>query len=500
MKFKKTRFFSLTIAMASIFFAALVCHAAYHHGGDTDSDIFRAVYPDVVGTKLDSCNVCHSGGKTLDGKTTLGSCQWCHYKTDYGKDLSEATLLTTLNLYGKDYKTNGRNTGALQVIYGIDSDSDNFTNQAEIAALTYPGDANDDPTKVPAPFRVISLDEFENMPQHSQLLLMNASKSDDSYTNYSGVALENLIKAIMCDSATGATVYSPDGFATYHPFEPSTNTNTNSYHVFGIYPQGTFYYDSRADIDIYPADPPKYADGGWCDYSSPSTAGRANNTAIFNAEGLKMMLAFERDGEYLAPGVLNLQNKLDGEGPFRVIPPQKNPGWPDQRSSAVNQTVVWPYDPIADHNAGFSSRTVTMIRVEPLPAGTTDINTLEAGWPYVDEKKIVIYGDIDPYPLDNLNRNLDRLTNAIKSQPDKAFKVKSSKISLGNKIEAIEKQVATGSYSAALTKLKNDVLKKMDGYLSGAVDADDWIKDLKVQKELCFEIQKIWVMLVLVGA
>ena len=49
-----------------------------------------------------------------------------------------------------------------------------------------------------------------------------------------------------------------------------------------------------------------------------------------------------------------------------------------------------------DHNAGFSSRTVTMIKVEPLPAGTTDINTLEAGWPYVDEKKIVIYGSIDP--------------------------------------------------------------------------------------------------------
>ena len=45
-----------------------------------------------------------------------------------------------------------------------------------------------------------------------------------------------------------------------------------------------------------------------------------------------MMLAFKRDGEYLTPGVLNSQNKLDGEGPFRVVPPQKNPGWPDQRS------------------------------------------------------------------------------------------------------------------------------------------------------------------------
>ena len=291
--------------------------------------------------------------------------------------------------------------------------------------MTYPGDANDDPTKVPAPFRVISLNEFEDMPLHTQFLLMNASKSDDSYSRYSGIALENLIKAVMLDSATGATVYSPDGFATYHPFNPSKNTN--SYHVFGIYPQGTFYYDQRADIAMYPPDPPSYATGGWCNYSSPSAAGIANGSAIFNAEGLKMVLAFERDGEYLAPGVLNLQNKLDGEGPFRVIPPQKKPGSPDQRSSSVNQAVVWPYDSKADHNAGFSSRTVTMVKVEPLPAGTTDINTLEAGWPYVDEKKIVIYGSIDPYPLGNLNRSLDSLINAIKSQPDTAFKVKSPK-------------------------------------------------------------------------
>ena len=209
---------------------------------------------------------------------------------------------------------------------------------------------SDDPTKVPAPSRVISLKELEKMPLHKQFLLMNASKSDDSYTKYGGVALENLIKAIMLDSATGITVYSPDGFATYHPFDPSDNPN--SYHVFGIYPPGTFYYDERADIAIYPPDPPDYATGGWCDYSSPSAASlrqwrsgeasqrppycdasghghdhcayRESESAIFNPEGLKMLLAFKRDGEYLTPGVLNSQNKLDGEGPFRVVPPQKN--------------------------------------------------------------------------------------------------------------------------------------------------------------------------------
>jgi len=105
------------------------------------------------------------------------------------------------------------------------------------------------------------------MPQHTQFLLMNASKSDDSYTKYNGISLENLIKAIMLDSATGITVYAPDGFATYHPFNSSTNPN--SYHVFGTYPQGIFYYNERADIDIHPPDSDEnYADGGWCNYRS----------------------------------------------------------------------------------------------------------------------------------------------------------------------------------------------------------------------------------------
>ena len=337
MKSKKT--LGITITILSIFLVALVCYAAYNHNGDIDSDNFRTAYPDKVGTKLDSCTTCHSGGSYVSGgkTTTLGSCQWCHYITKYGADASEENLLKTLNSYGLDYKNAGRNAAALQTISGLDSDGDGFTNQAEIIALTYPGDANDDPTKVPAPSRVISLKELEKMPQHKQFMLMNASKSDDSYTKYSGVALENLIKAIMLDSATDITVYSPDGFATYHPFDPSTNPN--SYHVFGIYPQGTFYYNERADIAKYPVDTendPTYQNTGWCDYSSPSAtfaavlvrevssqrpplycdvaghrhdhcACRENESVIFNPEGLKMMLAFKRDGEYLTPGVLNSQ-------------------------------------------------------------------------------------------------------------------------------------------------------------------------------------------------
>jgi hypothetical protein len=504
------RWVSIAVVLMSVLFTSHLSFAAYNHLGDIDSANFRSAYPDKVGTKLDSCTTCHSGGSYTSGSpprtTVLGSCQWCHYITDYGNEATPETLIQTLNPYGIAYKTAGRSVAALGTISSFDSDGDTFVNGAEIVALTYPGDRADDPTKVPAPSRVISLMELEEMPSHKQFMLMNASKSDDSYTLYSGVAMENLVKAVMLDSATGITVYSPDGFATYHPFTPISNPN--SYHVFGIYPEGTFWYNERADIAIYPPDPDlnpappdtNYATGGWCNYSSPSAAGLQNGTPIFNPEGLKMLLAFERDGEYLTPGELNQDNKLDGEGPFRVVPPQKNPGWPDQRSSSVNQNVIWPYNRNADHNAGFSSRTVTMIKVEPLPAGTTDINTLEAGWPYVDERKVVIYGSIDPYLLDKLNTKLDSLIDSITDAPASVFKVKSSKTALVNKIEAIKKQVANGAYSAALTKLKQDFLKKTNGYLSGAVDANDWVKDLDAQKELVSQIQIIWVMLVLIGA
>lgn len=94
------------------------------------------------------------------------------------------------------------------------------------------------------------------------------------------------------------------------------------------------------------------------------------------------------------PGVLNTDNKLDGEGPFRVVPPQLAPGPPDQTEDDTTPDTVWPYG-ASDHNAGSSSRTATIIKVEPLPAGTTDIDILEAGWAYVDQQKIIVYGAID---------------------------------------------------------------------------------------------------------
>ncbi len=460
--------------------------------GDFDSANFRSAYPDKVGTKLDSCALCHSGSPEGE-KPVQGSCQYCHAVTKYGAESTAENLLKTLNPYGVDYKNHGRNVDAFQAIANTDSDLDLYNNAVEIAAIRYPGDPKDDPSKVPAPYRVFTREQLERMPQHSQFLLMNASKSDDAYTTYGGVALEDFIKSMMLDSATGITVYSPDGFATYHPFTPSTEINT--YHVFGVYPPGIFYYDVRADMAKNPLT-------GWCNYSSPSAAGRVNGSPIINPQGLKMLLAFERDGGYLAPGVLNKQNKLDGEGPFRVVPPQKNPGPPDQRSTATdakNPAVwVWPYKNDADHNAGFSSRTVTIIQVGPLPEGTTDVDTLEAGWNFVDEAKILVYGAIDPLPT--ILEKLSNLEGTLEAIEGRYFKNPSSQRVLMQKVEVVQKQIQHGAYWDSMDKLQEDLMSKTDGCVAkGSPDKNDWVTDCAAQKQLYWGLNEILVLLKIIG-
>jgi hypothetical protein len=378
----KKMFFILT-GMLFLLFAASPGFSSYHHMGEKDSAEFLKVYPDKKDTKLDSCALCHSGGqyKSSSGAViSMGSCQWCHYK--YGYD-GKGNIKDTLNPYGNDYLTNGRNPGSISTIASKDSDGDGYKNEDEIKATRFPGIKEDDPTKKTAPFRVYTISQLESLPQHTQFLLMNASKSEDYYAEYKGVALETLLKdAGILSSATGIRIYSPDGWSQYHPL--NADPDPSMYHVFGDYPAATYQYDIHADK----------ANGGWCNYSSPLCKDHSAKSLITNAGGLKLLLAYKRDGKDLTPGALTLANKLDGEGPFRAIVPQKTPSPPDQGSTAADQNVVWPYKADWDHNAGVSTRTATIIKVEPLPEGTTDIDIMEAGWQYVDQKKIVIYGAI----------------------------------------------------------------------------------------------------------
>jgi len=214
------------------------------------------------------------------------SCQWCHYSFGYNKS---GDILSTLNPYGKAYLAAGRSADAVRAIEGLDSDGDGFKNADEIAALRFPGDATDDPTKVAAPYRVYTIGQLKSLKQHTQFLLMNATKSDDSYTQYAGVTMENLLKSAgMQAAATNVKVYSPDGFSTFHPLDAPATPTVGMYPVRWTYPAGTFWYNQIADLALNPV--------GWTDYSSPFCAGRTPGSPITVKCGLKLLVAYSRDG------------------------------------------------------------------------------------------------------------------------------------------------------------------------------------------------------------
>ena len=460
--------------------------AAYHHEGEQDAGVFLTAYPDKAGTKLDSCNLCHSGGQYVDqkGKTVnLGSCQWCHYIYGYDKT---GDIHQTLNAYGWDYLSHGRNAQALEDIKNVDSDNDTYANQVEIVAVRFPGDAGDDPSKVIAPSRVFSIADLEKLPQINQFMLMNAHKSTDFYAQYTGVSMEYLLKKTLriLPSATGIKVFAPDGWSQFHPLNPDPDPLL--YPVYGRYPNASYYYSEEADNSTNP--------DGWVTYSAPSCAGRNDGDIIENDKSPRMLLAYGRDGQALTPGELTPANKLDGEGPFRIVPPQKTPGPPDQRSTATNQGVLWPFYGNADHNAGYSTRSVTIVRIDPLPEGTTDIDTLEAGWDFVDQGKIVFYGAIDPSP--SIKQKLNKLITEIETLDPGVFKNKLLKRQLRLNVRNALWFFTSGQLSYATRVLKDDTALRVDGCKQkGKPDANDWIKDCTTQNHVYWAVNEILVLL-----
>ncbi|HOP39823.1 MAG TPA: hypothetical protein PLI53_02145 [Geobacteraceae bacterium] len=398
----------LVISCVFVFFRLSgIAPAAYHHMGESDAPKFLATYPDKAGTKLDNCVLCHRGGTYIQAngrKVVLGSCQWCHHA--YGYDGS-GNLEATLNPFGRAYRDKGRSMAALRTIENQDSDGDGYANLEEIAAVRYPGDPNDDPAKVTASYRIFTREQLLAMPQHTQFLLMNTAKAVDAYARFSGVVMEQLLERAGIDtSAAKITVYSPDGFSQGHPLEPDDSSDP---YVKGTYPAATYYYDRVADKDKNPR--------GWCDYHSPSARGRSHGDPISVAGGLKLLLALRAEGKDLVPGSLGPNNvlKRGSQGPFALVAPQKNPGPPDQPSNASNRDLIWPFDPSFDHNGGFSTKCATIIKVEPLPAGTTDIDATEAGWSYIEQEKIIVYGALQgPKPVAPRNGTVDVAWNPVR--------------------------------------------------------------------------------------
>jgi hypothetical protein len=407
-----TFFWIMVLGFVVMVGAASPGFAAYSsHQNDQDIGYFLALYPHAKSTKLDDCSLCHPGGKI--GSKTYGSCDYCHQT--YGLQPPHGTV--PLNSYGQAYKDAGRNQAALTLIKDADSDGDGSPNAAEIQALTFPGNSDDYPGLIPAPAVGLNLERILSLPRHSQFLLLNASNSRDFYARYTGVKMIDLLKyAGITNKATKITVFSPDGFSQTFLIDapdPQTDPSKAQYDVMGPYPNGTFYAGlDFVDYGIVPG-------------------GLQNGDRI--PDKLYMLLAYLRDGDPLTPGKINSAGSLDGEGWYRLIPGQKvekTAGSPDRSCRAGTPQVGdgWDCDKNnKEHNAGFSARTVTAIRVDPLPLGTTDFNWYEGGWNLADKAKLVIYGAIHPRTYLVAGKVSDGAENGI---PD--VKIAFSLLSLGN--------------------------------------------------------------------
>jgi len=100
---------------------------------------------------------------------------------------------------------------------------------------------------------------------------MNASKSTDTYTSYSGVTLEESYQGSHARFSTGITVFlQMDSLQAIHSLQAPILTPIN---VFGTYPSSMYYYNEQADVALNPST-------GWADYSSPSCEGRNNGDPI----------------------------------------------------------------------------------------------------------------------------------------------------------------------------------------------------------------------------
>jgi hypothetical protein len=431
--------FTLLIAllMATTVFAAYSAHQ-----NDQDINKFLNVYPFAKSTKLDDCALCHPGGKV--GIKQYGSCDYCHITYSLQPPHGQIPL----NYYGEAYKNAGRGEDAIRNIEVLDSDGDGYNNLAEISKLFFPGDPTDNPKLLPAQTVVMNMERILKLPDYSQYLLGNTTKSGDQYARYRGVRIKDLLWSVgLRPDATQITVFAPDGFSKTFPIDvpdPQSPSSTIQYDVMGPYPNG--YYYAGLDFVDYTFDP-----------------GYPYENGFRIPDKLYMILGYLRDGDPLIKGKLSPDPAspsrlvLDGEGPYRLIVPQKIAGPPDRPSTASQVGDGWDYDSNKDHNWGFAVRSVAAIRVEPLPPGTADFNWWEGGWNLVDKARVVIYGAIYPGTLHVRGQVTDS-----KEKPIAGVRISFGLLSLGQAGEAATE--ANGRFHMNLPVGEYIVIPSKEGY------------------------------------
>ena len=376
--------FIVGISVAAVVALATVAGiSAYKTHAEKDSDFFIAAYPNLAGSRLDGCEVCHGRftalppGAVSGKEVTLSACDSCHRATDYGRKQGD-----TLNAYGRHYLDAGRNAAAFAAIAGRDSDGDGAPNAAELQAGTNPGDPQSAPDKKPAPHVLMSMNALmqKGVPSHVQTIFVNVSKSKDgdSYSDLRGFKLIDVLEAAgLSREATSADVISLDGYMATFSVEQLRRSYPQAAPVLGL-------------------DSATLGECGWVRYGA---RGLKEGVRLPDAD---ILLTFEVDGKPYTPASITAENRLTGSGPLRVVAPQmKNPGIPDISSKATAECVAkmpakYHFNRDYEKNSDYCAKAVVVLRVHPLPAGTMDVDWPRQAARAIAEKGVVIFGARQP--------------------------------------------------------------------------------------------------------
>ena len=87
-----------------------------------------------------------------------------------------------------------------------------------------PSPFRETPAIIPAWFLLqrsgLNLERLLKLPDYSEFLFLNASKSQDFYARYRGVRVMDLLKyAGVSKNATQITVFAPDGYSMVFPID-----------------------------------------------------------------------------------------------------------------------------------------------------------------------------------------------------------------------------------------------------------------------------------------
>jgi hypothetical protein len=358
---RKTTGLAALVAMLALS-AAIPLHSAYKgHGADKDVQALLEAHPDLRGTAADSCETCHRAG-TVAGPAhapaprRVSHCDYCH--AVYGLD-GKGDIAATLNAYGLAYRAAGRGTAAVRTLAARDADADGAANEEELRQGTNPGEAASRPAAPLAPTRAYTPAELRALsPVVAARIFLNSTKSrtGDTYHDYRGNRLDQLLDAVgLAPGATSVDLLSIDGYETTITLDE----------VRKGWPQAA----------IVPGlDAAGLGTCGWVSYG-PGAAKPGDTLA-----DARVLLAFEENGVAFETARLDpASGRIVGKGPLRAVVPQFEPGPPDlpEFADAACRGLVADgqrFHAAYDHNAGKSVSAVVAIRVNPLPAGTRDVD------------------------------------------------------------------------------------------------------------------------------